>query len=194
MSPHNDVQPQCGVPPPRPKTEEKKEKRKDAELPHDYRCNTEFHKKPEVDKSRSEFNWKVVEPYDGASSKEWITWDYLGLKVKDDKHKLTWRNCCDLNHAWTGLVSLQPGQAEPYHKHTTPMFYYILQGRPIITLNGIKNRTKKWQCITIPSECPHAIDNDTDEEVIILWNYVSLIDKVNPDENYNWVWLEEVMA
>ena len=49
------------------------------------------------------------------------------MKVKDDKHKLTWRNCCDLSHAWTGLVTLTPGQAEPYHRHTTPMFYYILQ-------------------------------------------------------------------
>ena len=47
--------------------------------------------------------------------------------MKDDKHKLAWRNCCDLSHAWTGLVRLNPGQAEPYHKHTTPMFYYILQ-------------------------------------------------------------------
>ena len=95
------------------------------------------------------------------------------------------------------------------------------------------------------SECPHAIDNDSeDEDVIILWNYVSLTDKVNiwqqwgtnkqtgaftwlifvpdistpntigpvilkmrkrpidkswqrsskvnPDENYNWTWLEDI--
>ena len=48
-----------------------------------------------------------------------------------------------------------------------------------MTLNGIKNRCTKWQCVTIPSNCPHAIDNDLNEEVVILWNYVSLIDKVN---------------
>ena len=35
-------------------------------LPHDYRCNQEFHSKDEVDKSRAEFDWKVVEPYDGG--------------------------------------------------------------------------------------------------------------------------------
>ena len=139
----------------------------------------------------------------GVAINEWITWDYLGLKVcriieatlclhndismimkvKHDKHKLMWRNCTDLSHAWTGLVSLTPGQTEPYHRHTTPMFYYILQGEPIVTLNGIKNRTKKWQCVTIPSECPHGINNDSDEEVVILWTYVSLIDKVCPDTN-----------
>ena len=48
-----------------------------------------------------------------------------------------------------------------------------------MTLNGIKNRCTKWQCVTIPSECPHAIDNDLNEEVVILWNYVSLTDKVS---------------
>ena len=47
-----------------------------------------------------------------------------------------------------------------------------------MTLNGIKNRVSKWQCVTIPSNCPHAILNDGDVEVIILWTYVSLMDKV----------------
>ena len=77
-----------------------------------------------------------INSFSGESSKEWITWDYLGLKVKDDKHKLTWRNCADLSHAWTGLVTLTPGQVEPYHKHTTPMFYYILQVRHLINPKG----------------------------------------------------------
>ena len=61
--------PQCGAPPPevikKLRKDEKEEKRKDPELPHDYRCNIEFHKREEVDKSRKDFNWKVVEPYDG---------------------------------------------------------------------------------------------------------------------------------
>ena len=47
-----------------------------------------------------------------------------------------------------------------------------------MTLNGIKNRVGKWQCVTIPSNCPHDILNDGDVEVIILWTYVSLMDKV----------------
>ena len=59
--------------------------------------------------------------------KPWISWAALGLKVANEKHQLRWRNCTDITHAWTGLVILKPGQAEPLHKHTTPMFYYILQ-------------------------------------------------------------------
>merc|ERR1711936_439474 len=143
----------------------------------------------EVKKSQTEFDWKVVEPYDG---KRWVSWDVLGQKVKEEKHKLEWRNCADINHAWTGLVSLKPGQIEPCHNHTTPEILYVLQGSPIIALNHTKNRTTKWQCVSIPSKCPHSIINDTEEEVIIAWIYISLHDKVNPSTNYNWVWLEEV--
>ena len=61
--------PQCGAPPPEIiKQSKDEEKRKDPELPHDYRCNREFHKREEEDKSRKQFNWKVVEPYDGEIS------------------------------------------------------------------------------------------------------------------------------
>merc|ERR1711963_147301 len=173
---------QCGV-------EKKKEELPQEVTNHNWECNQEFHSRGEVEKSQTQFPWKVVEPYDG---KPWVTWDVLGLKVKDDKYKLRWRNCADIDHAWTGLVVLKPGQKEPAHHHTTPMIYYILQGRPIATLNYVKNRTSKWQCVSIPSECPHDIINDTDEEVVIAWTYVSLKDKVNPSENYNWQWLENV--
>ena len=78
-----------------------------------------------------------------------------------------------------------------------------------MSLNYTKNRCTKWQCVSIPSECPHDITNDTDEEVIIAWCYLSLTDKVmmtvkivthntnlciqvNPSKNYNWKWLENI--
>ena len=53
-----------------------------------------------------------------------------------------------------------------------------MQGKPIVSLNYIMNRTSKWQCVSIPSECPHSITNDTGEEVVIAWCYVSLKHKV----------------
>ena len=61
------TRPQCGAPPlaPPPDTETEDKPRQDPELPHDYRCNLEFHKRWEIDQSRRQFNWKVVEPYDG---------------------------------------------------------------------------------------------------------------------------------
>ena len=104
--------------------EEKKEDLPQEVTLHNVDCNKEFHTRGEVKQSQAKFDWKVVEPYDG---KRWVSWDVLGMKVKNDKHKLEWRNCADVTHAWTGLVSLKPGQHEPLHTHTTPMIYYILQ-------------------------------------------------------------------
>eukprot|EP00088_Acartia_fossae_P011647 TRINITY_DN15938_c0_g1_i1.p1 TRINITY_DN15938_c0_g1~~TRINITY_DN15938_c0_g1_i1.p1 ORF type:complete len:178 (+),score=34.17 TRINITY_DN15938_c0_g1_i1:17-550(+) len=168
------------------------QKPKPQEVPvHNFGCNTEFHTREEVEKAQKDYPWKVVEPYDG---KDWVSWDVLGLKVPHSKYDLRWRNCADLSLGWTGLVILKSGQVEPLHNHTTPMIYYILQGEPIITLNYIKNRTKKWQCINIPSYCPHGIINDKEEEVVIAWCYLPLEDeaKPRPDKNYNWTFLQEL--
>merc|ERR1711962_1057108 len=70
-----------------------------------------------VEKSQEEFPWKVTECYNGEP---WISWEVLGLEVKDDKYKLRWKNSCDMSHSWNGIVRLLPGQVELMHTHTTP--------------------------------------------------------------------------
>lgn len=156
---------------------------------HEPDCNAGLHDDEAVKASQAEYDWRVVEPYDG---RPWMSWEMLGYDLKNERHKAEWTYCADLSHAFTGLVRLKPGQRQPTHTHTTPEVYYILQGKPIVTLNNISNRTSPWQCVSIPSECPHSVTNDTEEEVVIAWIYVSLKDKVNPNENYNWTWLEEL--
>eukprot|EP00088_Acartia_fossae_P029806 TRINITY_DN30709_c0_g1_i1.p1 TRINITY_DN30709_c0_g1~~TRINITY_DN30709_c0_g1_i1.p1 ORF type:complete len:193 (-),score=35.10 TRINITY_DN30709_c0_g1_i1:23-562(-) len=158
---------------------------------HHWECNKEFHTKEEVEKSMQEYPWKVVEPYDG---KDWVTWDNLGLKVSDDKYNLTWRYCADLSLGWTGLFSIKPGKVEPMHHHEPAIVYYILQGEPIIIVNYIKNRATKWQCINIPSYCPHGIINDKDVETVIAWAYLPSDEgaKLTPRRNYNWKFLEDI--
>ena len=73
-----------------------------------------------------------------------MSWEDLGLVVASARHRVSWRYCCDLEHAWTGLVRLGPGQAMPAHQHTTPELYYILQVRaasqPIYTIYTIPGR------------------------------------------------------
>ena len=58
-----------------------------------------------------------------------MSWEDLDLVVASARHRVSWRYCCDLDHAWTGMVRLGPGQAMPAHQHTTPELYYILQVR-----------------------------------------------------------------
>jgi len=137
------------------------------------------------------FPTQVVEMH---KENPWISYEEMGLQVKHDKHKVIWKNGTDKNHAWTGLMLLEPGQVWPIHSHTTPEIYWILQGNPIVSLNHINNRTSKWQCITIPSGCPHGVINDTNEDVVINYTYVSLTDKATPDNNYNWNFIEDPFA
>lgn len=177
------------------KTREKSEKeeeqsRKDPELPHDYRCNQEWHKRADIDKRspwvQLESRWAL---WWGFEHKEWISWD-LGLKVKDDKHKLTWRNCCDLSHAWLA-GDLTPGQAEPYHRHTTPATL-PLQGHPISPSMASRTGPRSGSA-SIPGECPHAYWQwqwwwgcDHSQITCPLWQGQT------PDVEQHWTWLEDI--
>merc|ERR1719222_679355 len=115
---------------------------------HHTPCNEPFHHTKEVEKSQQEFNWKVVDPFaDG----KWVSWSSIGESVPHPKYEIKWTTCADLSHAWTGIMFFTPGQIEPLHRHSAPMIYYILKGQPIVTLNGIKNRTSTWHCVSIPS-------------------------------------------
>ena len=99
-----------------------------VELAHDFRCTDGEYTRDQVQASRGQFNWKVVEPFDGAAAMDWVSWDSVGMAESVEwRHKVVWRNCTDISHAWTGMVSLEPGQQEPYHTHGHPMFYFVLQ-------------------------------------------------------------------
>ena len=58
--------PQCGGGPP---TEEKEAQapQEQEKKEHCWTCTDEFHCRGEVERSRENFDWKVVEPYDGKT-------------------------------------------------------------------------------------------------------------------------------
>ena len=91
---------------------------------HELACNEGLHDQSDVKKSQTEFDWRVVEPFD---KKEWVSWEMIGYDLKDERHKIEWTYCSDLSHAFTGLFRLKPGQHWPLHTHTHPEIYYILQ-------------------------------------------------------------------
>ena len=64
--------PQCGVPSFTQLMEDEDCRKEEQSLSekikqpnHDYKCNEGLHDKTEVDQSRLDFNWKVVEPFEG---------------------------------------------------------------------------------------------------------------------------------
>ena len=62
--------PHCGVPSQLHSESEDAKTRRDTgvELAHDFRCTDGEYTRDQVQASRSQFNWKVVEPYDGNTS------------------------------------------------------------------------------------------------------------------------------
>jgi len=158
---------------------------------HDTKCNAEFGlKEGEVESSQAQFNWRVVDLFD--NNKKWLSWDTMCQPPKEEeKDGVEWLYGARLDHAFTGILRIKGGNSQPCHRHKLPEIYYILQGSPVVTLAGIPNRVRKWQCVSIPSYCPHTITNDGEEEAIIAWCYLSPEDKVNPHENYDWKWLQK---
>jgi len=146
-------------------------------------------KPDDVARSQAEFPWRVV---DWNDDRKWGSWEQLGLKVKPEMGSMEWKEMADQEHCFTGVAKIHPGSIEPEHIHDPPMVYYILEGNPTIILNGIPNKTRPGQCVSIPGRCPHRIINDKHADTATwIWTYVPPTKKVNKHD-LNWEWLEEV--
>lgn len=165
----------------------KPSKNRRVSLSHFTSCNKGIHHQHEIEKSQSQFDWKVCDLED---DNDWSKWHDFGLDVQYDFMDIDWKNLCDMEFSWTGICKMKPGSYLPLHIHDPPETYYILKGEPTVVLNGIWNRCRPIQCVTIPPRCPHKIFNDTDAEVIFIYTYLPLNDICTKDQ-LNWVFLED---
>jgi len=156
--------------------------------PHFAACTADVDPE-EVAKSQKEFPWRVT---DWNDDRKWVDWPALGLNVKESFGTILWKEMADQEHMFTGVAKLLPGAIEPCHIHDPPMVYYILEGTPIVELNGIPNKTRPGQCVTIPGLCPHRIVNPEDAPTALwIWCYTPPTTTVNK-HHLNWAWKEEV--
>jgi len=157
--------------------------------PH-YGPSTDHEDPEKVAASQKQFPWKIADWNDPANP--WVTWPALGLNVKEEFGRIEWKELADQEHMFTGVAKLWPGGYEPEHIHDTPMAYYIIEGNPVVILNGVRTQTRAGQCVSIPGRCPHAIDNPKDAPIATwIWCYVHPTVKVNK-HHLNWEWKEEV--
>jgi mannose-6-phosphate isomerase-like protein (cupin superfamily) len=156
--------------------------------PHFTVANHGIHHEYEVKKSQEEFGWKVVDMED--PSDPWVKWDCFNLDVTFDHMDIDWKDLADMEFSWTGVCKMKPGAYLPMHIHAPPEFYYILKGNPMVVLNGIYNRCRPIQCVTIPPNCPHKIYNDTTEEIVFIYTYLPC-NEVVTKADLKWVFLEE---
>jgi quercetin dioxygenase-like cupin family protein len=63
-------------------------------------------------------------------------------------------------HITTSLVEMSPGGQQHIHSHQTEQCYYILEGEGLMTVGRETQRVAEGDCIFIPSNEPHGLNND----------------------------------
>jgi mannose-6-phosphate isomerase-like protein (cupin superfamily) len=71
-----------------------------------------------------------------------------------------------------GLYWLRPGERHLVHHHKTAAeFYYVVSGRGRFTLGDRQVEGRPGLTLYIPPGVKHAIDNDGDDELCIIWGF-----------------------
>lgn len=69
----------------------------------------------------------------------------------------------------TSVVEIKPGGSQRVHSHVPEQIYYIFEGEGLMTVGDQKEHVSPGDCIFIPTETPHGLDNDGE----ILLRYFS---------------------
>ncbi|KAF7590992.1 hypothetical protein BBP40_002186 [Aspergillus hancockii] len=56
------------------------------------------------------------------------------------------------------------------HHHTQAEFYYVLQGRAVVTIDGVHYNVEKGSAVFIPGDMEHSVTNNEEDE--FKWLYV----------------------
>merc|ERR1712013_730414 len=67
-----------------------------------------------------------------------------------------------------------------------------LKGNPIVRLNDAEVQCHPQQVVSIPSLCPHGVNNPGDEAVLIAYTYLPGSNCIKPGPQHKWQFLEEV--
>jgi quercetin dioxygenase-like cupin family protein len=63
-------------------------------------------------------------------------------------------------HITTSLVEMSPGGRQHIHSHKTEQCYYVLEGEGLMTVGRETQRVAAGDCIFIPSNELHGLNND----------------------------------
>ena len=93
----------------------------------------------------------------------------------DTSFKFSWNPMQPFKKTWNNVYKLLIYTRSPFKNPLKQTSCYPLQlfldETISVWLAGVPNRVRKWQCVSIPSYCPHTITNTGEEEVIIAWCY-----------------------
>lgn len=101
-------------------------------------------------------------------------WDAWPTEQQAERGALRWRdlfagNPEDGANVTLGIATLRCGETLEPHRHSEPETYYTLAGRGIVTIDGVAHTVTPGTAIFIPGDAEHAIRNDHDETLEILY-------------------------
>ncbi len=93
---------------------------------------------------------------------------YKDLAVKDTPHKVDVRQLYDKDSAQVMHITLKKNESLKPHKTPVDVFFYILEGTPIVAIDDEKIICHKDQLIESPANITHYLSNESDELARIL--------------------------
>ena len=101
-------------------------------------------------------------------------WDTWPAEQQGSRGSLRWRDLfagdpADGANVTLGIATLRRGETLEPHRHSEPETYYTLAGRGIVTIDGVPHPVVPGTAIFIPGDAEHAIRNDDDEDLEILY-------------------------
>lgn len=70
-----------------------------------------------------------------------------------------------------GVAELEPGGWLGLHRHTPAEIYYVLEGRGILTVDGVEHELSAGSAVFIPGDSEHGIRHDGDRLLRFLYAF-----------------------
>ncbi len=93
---------------------------------------------------------------------------YKNQQVKDTPHKIDVREMYNKESAQAMLMSLQPGESLKPHKTPVDVFFFVVEGTPIIHIGEESEVCEVNTLVESPSEIVHYISNSSSSIVRVL--------------------------
>ncbi|MBN2828866.1 MAG: cupin domain-containing protein [Candidatus Cloacimonetes bacterium] len=94
--------------------------------------------------------------------------NYIDISVNPNPHGIESKQLHNSEHAVIMHLLLMKGEALKLHVTPVDVVFYVLEGKPSITVGDETIQVSKDSLVESPKDIPHTIANNTDETVRVL--------------------------
>ena len=81
------------------------------------------------------------------------------------KGRIGWRtlfsaDATQTNSLTAGVAEVEPGGWLGLHRHSPAEIYYVIEGRGIVTVDGVEHEVSPGSAVFIPADAEHSVRND----------------------------------